>query len=108
MGAVDQEDTAADPRGVIKYPRPRLNRMIDNAIGYGEVLVEYRRPGNRLEYMVTVEAHGHIPPEPQVATLAAGILRKAGVNPAEVRVVWARGTWQEIPSWTGEWFPTPD
>lgn len=108
MGTVDQAAATEHAGGVIKYPRPRLNRMIDNAIGHGEVLVEYRRPGQRLEYMVTVEAQGTIPPEPKVAELAAGVLRRAGVNPAEVRVVWARGTWQEIPSWTGEWFPTPD
>ena len=107
MGTVDQAVATEHASGVIKYPRPRLNRMIDNAIGYGHVFVEYRH-GGRLQ-VAMLEAQGHIPSEGRLATLAVSILhRQSGVSPSAVRIVQASGTWQEIPSWTGQWFPTPD
>ena len=93
----------------IKYPRPKLNRIIDFAIGYGDVMVEFRHKGYARLQLVTIEAQGHMPQEQEIARRAAAILRKqAKVSPEAVRIVQAAGTWQEIPSWTGEWFPTPD
>jgi hypothetical protein len=89
---------------VIAYPRPRINRMVDHAIGCGEILVEYERADRPHPHNVTVLAAGTIPPEYQVAAEAASVIRKTGVNPVRVRVLWARGTWQEIPQWTGQWF----
>lgn len=90
--------------GPIKYPRPAINRMVDAAIGSGMVLVAVLLPGDDEQYAFDLSAAGTFPPERSLAGLALEVLRKSGVTPQMVRLVQARGTWQEVPSWTGQWF----
>jgi hypothetical protein len=78
--------------------------MVDAAIGSGMILVAVLLPGDEEQYAFDLSAAGTFPPEQSLACLALEVLRKAGMNPQMVRLVQARGTWQEVPSWTGRWF----
>jgi hypothetical protein len=78
--------------------------MIDQAIGYGQLLIECVMPDDDRVAQFKIDACGTIPSEQYVIDRAAQVLRDNGLNPEGVRIVWSSGTWQETPTWTQQWY----
>lgn len=85
--------------------RDAMNRMVDMAIGYGVVFVEYKDLSLGISRTAELPFCGTLYAEDVLASLAAKAIRRflPEANPVAVRLVMLRGTWSESPLWTRHW-----
>ena len=84
----------------------RLKLAIDRAIGEGTLIacVQY---ANQVQKTAEFEVAGSITESEDVlAKRVGGLVRRhyPDLNPLAVRLVSLRGSWQEAPRWTGNWY----
>lgn len=84
--------------------RDAINRMVDQAIGTGQVLLLAIVPTDNAAMAIQFRCAGSFPDEVTLAhDLGELFAAKFGHKPTEVKIAWAAGTWQEIPTWTDRW-----